>query len=268
VHVDLGAIAESLFESELFGHQEGAFTDAKDDRAGRFEIAASGTLFLDEIGNLSLPMQAKLLGALETRTISRVGSDVPIGIDARILCATNMTPEDMLDHQRQFRQDLLYRINTVEIAVPALRERVEDIPELVQFYVGKFARKYGKVELSVDDATLEKLSEYHWPGNIRELVHAVERAVIMAEDAWLGVAEFLVQKRAAAGCLRRRGRAEPRRAREEGDSPGHREVRRQHEQGGARARARAYDALPKSSEAWALEISGRTSSRGSVCSAR
>jgi two-component system response regulator HydG len=194
VHVDLGAITESLFEAELFGHTKGAFTDAKEDRPGRFEIAAAGTLFLDEIGNLSMPMQSKLLGALETRAVSRVGSDAPIPIDARVICATNMAPEDMLD-KRQFRQDLLYRINTVEISVPPLRQRRDDITRLVRHYVDKFAKKYGKQGLGVEAATLEKLAQYHWPGNVRELVHAVERAVIMSEDSSLSLAEFLVQKK-------------------------------------------------------------------------
>jgi two-component system, NtrC family, response regulator HydG len=195
VHVDLGAIAESLFESELFGHRKGAFTDARDDRAGRFEVASGGTLFLDEIGNLSLPTQAKLLGALETRTISRVGSDAAVPVDVRILCATNLAPDELRD-RRQFRQDVLYRINTVEINVPALRDRVEDVPELVRFYVDVFSRKYGKRDLDVDRPVLDTLASYHWPGNVRELVHAVERAVIMAEGRTLGIDGFLVQRRA------------------------------------------------------------------------
>jgi len=197
VHVDLGAISESLFESELFGHKRGAFTDAKEDRPGRFEVASGGTLFLDEIGNLSMQMQAKLLGALESRTVSRVGSDAPIAVDARIICATNMAPEDMLDKQ-QFRQDLLYRINTVEIRVPPLRERAGDIPLLVRHYAERFARKYEKPDLEIDAATLEKLGRYDWPGNVRELVHAVERAVIMTDGAALTSAEFLVEKKHAS----------------------------------------------------------------------
>ncbi len=197
VHVDLGAIAETLFESELFGHRKGAFTDAREDRAGRFEVASGGTLFLDEIGNLSLPMQAKLLGVLETRTISRVGADTALPVDARVVCATNLTPNELLD-RRQFRQDLLYRINTVEITVPPLRERLGDIPALVRFFVDRFARKYGRKELVVDDAALDLLAEHHWPGNIRELVHAVERAVIMAEKGTLTANEFLVRKLSSA----------------------------------------------------------------------
>ncbi len=193
VHVDLGAIAESLFESELFGHKKGAFTDAREDRPGRFEIASGGTLFLDEIGNLSTQMQAKLLGVLQSRMVSRVGSDQPVEVDARIVCATNMTPEDILDNRR-FRQDLLYRINTVEIHAPPLRERPGDIQALVEHYVAIFSRKYGKGDLHVDAQTLQKLAEYPWPGNVRELVHAVERAVIMTDGSSLRPGEFLLQK--------------------------------------------------------------------------
>jgi DNA-binding NtrC family response regulator len=197
VQVDLGAIAESLFESELFGHKKGAFTDAKEDRAGRFEVASGGTLFLDEIGNLSLTMQAKLLGALQSKTVSRVGSDTPIPIDARIVAATNMPPAELADGQH-FRQDLLYRINTVEIELPPLRQRTEDIAPLVEYYVARFARKYQKEAVRVAPGTLEKLEQYHWPGNIRELVHAVERAVIMSEEDVLGIEELVLQKRQPA----------------------------------------------------------------------
>jgi two-component system, NtrC family, response regulator HydG len=180
VSVDLGAIAESLFESELFGHRKGAFTDAREDRAGRFEIASGGTLFLDEIGNLSLQMQAKLLGALETMMISRLGSDRPIRIDARLICATNLRPEELRDPAR-FRQDLLYRINTIEIRVPPLRERIEDVPLLVAHYAALFARRYGKPEPRFDSEAIARLQRYHWPGNVRELRHALERVVIMSE---------------------------------------------------------------------------------------
>jgi DNA-binding NtrC family response regulator len=180
VSVDLGAIAETLFESELFGHRKGAFTDAREDRAGRFEVASGGTLFLDEIGNLSLQMQAKLLGALETMSVTRVGSDKPIKVDARVICATNMTPEAMRDPAR-FRQDLLYRINTIEIRVPSLRERAEDIPLIAAHYAALYARKYNKPEPRFDTSALERLKSYHWPGNVRELRHAIERIVIMSD---------------------------------------------------------------------------------------
>jgi two-component system, NtrC family, response regulator HydG len=180
ISVDLGAISESLFESELFGHKRGAFTDARDDRAGRFEVASGGTLFLDEIGNLSLSMQAKLLGALESMSVTRVGSDRPIKVDARVICATNLTPEELRTPSR-FRQDLLYRVNTIEIHVPPLRQRVEDISALAVHYAGMFARKYGRPEPQLDPAALQRLRQYHWPGNVRELRHAIERLVIMSE---------------------------------------------------------------------------------------
>jgi two-component system response regulator HydG len=190
VHVDLGAIAETVFESELFGHKKGAFTDAREDRAGRFEVASGGTLFLDEIGNLSLQMQAKLLGALQSGEISRVGSDRPIPVDARIVCATNMMQEE-LTNPEHFRQDLRYRINTVEILLPPLRERRDDITPLVGYYVRLFARKYHKPTIAVLQETLEQLANYHWPGNIRELVHSIERAVIMADSDTLNAEDIL-----------------------------------------------------------------------------
>jgi DNA-binding NtrC family response regulator len=180
VSVDLGAIAESLFESELFGHRRGAFTDAREDRAGRFEAASGGTLFLDEIGNLSLPMQAKLLGALETMTVTRVGSDRPIKVDARVICATNLTAAELRAPGR-FRQDLLYRINTIELRVPPLRERLEDVPLLAAHYARLFAGKYARPELRLDGAVGRKLQQYAWPGNVRELRHMIERLVIMSE---------------------------------------------------------------------------------------
>ncbi len=180
ISVDLGAITESLFESELFGHRKGAFTDAREDRAGRFEVAAGGTLFLDEIGNLSLPMQAKLLGALESMTVTRVGSDRPVKIDARVICATNLAAEQLRTPSR-FRQDLLYRINTIEIRVPPLRERADDIPAIAAHYAQLYARKYNRPEVRFDAAALARLKEYPWPGNVRELRHAIERMVIMSE---------------------------------------------------------------------------------------
>ncbi len=179
VSVDLGAVSETLFESELFGHRRGAFTDAREDRAGRFEVARGGTLFLDEIGNLSLAMQAKLLGALESMTVTRVGTDRPIKIDARLICATNLSAAD-LRAASQFRQDLLYRINTIEIRVPALRERVDDIPAIAAHFARIYARKYGKPEPGFDAAATRKLKQYSWPGNVRELRHVVERLVIMS----------------------------------------------------------------------------------------
>ncbi|MEJ0099990.1 MAG: sigma-54 dependent transcriptional regulator [Pseudomonadota bacterium] len=181
VGVDLGAITESLFESELFGHKKGAFTDAREDRAGRFEAAGTGTLFLDEIGNLSLTMQAKLLGALSTMTVTRVGADKPIPIEARVICATNLGAEQ-LRNREHFRPDLLYRINTIEIQIPPLRERPADIALLVAHFARQYARKYGRAELVIPEAAMARLRQYRWPGNVRELRHAVERAVIMSEN--------------------------------------------------------------------------------------
>lgn len=197
VHVDLGAIPESLFESELFGHKKGAFTDAKEDRAGRFEIAAGGTLFLDEIGNLTLPLQAKLLGVLQTGAVTRVGADKPVQMNVRVVSATNLAPDELLN-RLQFRQDLLYRINTVEIHVAPLRERTGDIAVLIDHYAQRFARKYNKSVEPIQAQTRDALRRYSWPGNVRELVHAVERAVIMAEGSTLQVENLLMQRRPAA----------------------------------------------------------------------
>lgn len=178
VHVDLGAISETLFESELFGHVKGAFTDARSTRIGRFESAHGGTLFLDEIGNLSLPLQAKLLSAIQNRNISRVGSNDPIPIDIRLICATNMPLYQMVAEQ-SFRQDLIYRINTVELKIPPLRERQSDIPLLVQHFLKVYSEKYQRPELVLSPEWMNRLQQYSWPGNIRELQHAIERAVIM-----------------------------------------------------------------------------------------
>lgn len=180
INVDLGAIAESLFESELFGHVKGAFTDAKQDKPGRFEAASGGTLFLDEIGNLSLPLQAKLLTVLQSRKVQRVGSSKEIGVDFRLICATNMPLNEMVE-EKTFRQDLLYRINTVEIKVPPLRERVEDIPVLADFYLKKYSQKYKRSCPTIAPSVMSKMKAHTWPGNIRELQHAIERGVILAE---------------------------------------------------------------------------------------
>jgi len=191
ITVDMGAIAESLFESELFGHVKGAFTDARRDRAGRFEIASGGTLFLDEIGNLSPPLQAKLLTALQNQQIVRVGSNRPVPVDVRLICATNTPVYDMVEDGR-FRQDLLYRINTVEVHLPPLRERCGDIPLLVDHYVATYSRKYGKPARRVTPAAMTQLQRHAWPGNVRELQHAVERALIMSEGEELAAGDFLL----------------------------------------------------------------------------
>ncbi|MEM6346934.1 MAG: sigma-54 dependent transcriptional regulator [Bacteroidota bacterium] len=192
VKVDLGAIPETLFESELFGHKKGAFTDARENRMGRFEVASGGTLFLDEIGNLAMPLQAKLLSALQNRMINRVGSHEMISVDIRLVCATNMPLTEMVKEKR-FRQDLLYRINTVEIHLPPLRERLSDIPLLVNYFLDIFKRKYQKTELQISKETLQQLQRYNWPGNIRELRHAIERAVILSEGPQLLMTDFILQ---------------------------------------------------------------------------
>ncbi len=181
ISVDMGAISETLFESELFGHTKGAFTDAKEDRAGRFEIASGGTLFLDEIGNLSLPLQAKLLTVLQNRTVTRVGSNKHVPIDIRLVCATNMPLYEMVE-KKQFRQDLLYRMNTVEINLPPLRKRSEDIPLLAEHFLRQYCAKYRKPVKSLSQSALKKLTSYPWRGNVRELQHTLERAVIMSDD--------------------------------------------------------------------------------------
>ena len=190
ISVDMGAIAETLFESELFGHMRGAFTDAREDRPGRFELASGGTLFLDEVGNLSLAMQAKLLSILETRKVTRLGSSKSREIDIRLICATNMPIYEMVA-RNEFRQDLLYRMNTVEINLPALNERREDIPLLVDYFMKMFSRKYQKTITGVSAPALKKLEKYQWPGNIRELRHTLERAIILADTSMLQPTDFL-----------------------------------------------------------------------------
>lgn len=194
IKVDLGAISETLFESELFGHVKGAFTDAKDDRPGRFEMANKGTLFLDEIGNLSLAMQAKLLTTLQFKQISRLGSNKIVPLDTRLICATNMPLYDMIV-EHEFRQDLLYRINTVEIKLPPLRERIEDIEPLAKHFLKLYGKKYRKEKMRLNETTVNKLRKYSWPGNVRELQHAIERAVIMANSHLLAPEDFLLIER-------------------------------------------------------------------------
>ncbi|MCU0443819.1 MAG: sigma-54 dependent transcriptional regulator [Microscillaceae bacterium] len=180
VGVDMGAISESLFESELYGYKKGAFTDAKEDRAGRFELANKGTLFLDEIGNLSLNLQSKLLAVLQNREIKALGSNRPVPIDVRLVCATNMPLHQMIKENR-FRQDLMYRINTVEIYLPPLRERGEDIPLLAGHFLTAYCKKYNKGLKKISPQAMQKLQKYHFPGNVRELQHAIERVVIMSD---------------------------------------------------------------------------------------
>lgn len=194
IKVDLGAISESLFQSELFGHVKGAFTDARENRPGRFEIANKGTLFLDEIGNLSLSMQAKLLTAIQFKEITRVGSNKAIPLDTRLICATNMPLYEMVE-EKEFRQDLLYRINTVEIKLPPLRERVEDIEPLARHFLKLYGKKYKKQRMRLNETTLTKLKAYSWPGNVRELQHAIERAIIMSNSHLLAPEDFLLVER-------------------------------------------------------------------------
>ncbi len=194
ISVDMGSISESLFESELFGHLKGSFTDAKEDRAGKFEAANAGTLFLDEIGNLSLQSQAKLLSAIQNKTIVRVGSNKPIPVDIRLICATNVDLDKMVV-EGLFREDLLYRINTIRVEVPPLRERAGDVLVLADFYLNKFINKYAKQGLRINQPAREKLNDYGWPGNVRELLHTVERAVILSEEDVLKPADFLLNSK-------------------------------------------------------------------------
>ena len=195
INVDLGSITETLFESELFGHEKGAFTDAKAMKQGRFEIASGGTLFLDEIGNLTPQMQTKLLTVIERREVTRVGSNKAINIDVRLICATNNNLLEEVNEGR-FRQDLLYRINTVEIHLPPLRERTNDIPVLTDHFLKIYSKKYRKSIKGVLSGTLKKLHQYPWPGNVRELQHAIERAVIMSDNQILTPEDFILSSQA------------------------------------------------------------------------
>ena len=187
--VDVGSLSESLFESELFGYVRGAFTDAKEDRAGRFETASGGTLFLDEIGNLTQNLQVKLLAVLQNRQVTRLGANIPRQIDIRLLCATNL-PMEELKSERRFRQDLLYRVNTVEVQLPPLRNRREDIPLLTDHFLKMYTRKYNKPMKQVSTEAMNKLSSYNWPGNVRELQHTIERVVILSDSDTLTPSEL------------------------------------------------------------------------------
>ena len=191
ITIDLGSVPESLFESELFGYEKGAFTDARKSKAGRMEVASGGTLFLDEIGNLSMAMQSKLLTAIEKKRITRLGSTKNIPIDVRFVCATNANIRQMIE-EGNFRQDLLYRINTVEIQIPPLRERGEDVLLLADHFLKKYAHKYKKDIQGLTRETKQKLMRYQWPGNVRELQHAMERAVILSQSAWLRPNDFML----------------------------------------------------------------------------
>ncbi len=189
VSADMGSLTETLFESEMFGHIRGSFTDAKTDRAGRFEAASGGTLFLDEIGNLSMSLQAKLLVTLQNRQIIKVGSNKPIDIDIRLICATNKSLPEMVVNNT-FREDLLYRINTIQIDLPPLRARTDDIAGLADYFLKHYATKYDKASLTIHEKAYEQLESYHWPGNIRELKHTIEKAVILCDADMLHVDDF------------------------------------------------------------------------------
>lgn len=189
MHVDLGSLNESLFESELFGYAKGAFTDAKDDKPGRFEMAEGGTIFLDEIGNLSLPLQAKLLSVIQNRTVNRLGEAKERKINVRLITATNM-PLNEMAAKGTFRQDLLFRINTVELLLPGLAQRAADIILLANHFLNTFSSKYHKSSLKLNQKAEQTLLNYHWPGNVRELQHVIERAVIMSDGLEIGTADL------------------------------------------------------------------------------
>ncbi|RLD79303.1 MAG: sigma-54-dependent Fis family transcriptional regulator [Bacteroidetes bacterium] len=189
LNVDMGAISETLFESELFGHKKGSFTDAKEERIGKFETANKGTIFLDEIGNLPVSLQTKILTFLQNRTITKLGDNTPIPIDIRLVSATNKDIDAMITNGL-FREDLLYRINTISIELPPLRERGNDIILLAEFYLDKYSRKYDKIGLKINEKAKQKLLKHNWPGNVRELQHSIEKAVILSDNLILNVDSF------------------------------------------------------------------------------
>jgi len=194
ISVDMGSISETLFESELFGHVRGAFTDAREDRIGKIESASGGTLFLDEIGNLSLAMQSKLLTFMQNKEICPLGSNKIIQVDLRMICATNKDLEKMIQ-EGTFREDLFYRINTVQLSIPPLRDRMDDIPVFIHYFLDCYKAKYSKPALRIQDKAFKALQEYSWPGNLRELQHAVEKAVILCSSDVLQAEDFITDKR-------------------------------------------------------------------------
>ena len=196
VSVDMGAISETLFESELFGHMKGSFTDAHTDRAGKFEAAEGGTLFLDEIGNLPYHLQAKLLTVLQRRSVVRVGSNRPIPVNIRLICATNRDLQASVQ-RGEFREDLLYRINTIHIEIPSLRQRTEDIVPLAQLFIHRYCLRYGKEDMQLTQEACDRLTQYPWPGNIRELEHTIEKAVIISEEDILPASLFKLSQQAS-----------------------------------------------------------------------
>lgn len=192
--VDMGSISETLFESEMFGHVKGSFTDAREDRAGRFETASGGTLFMDEVSNLTLPAQGKLLGALQNREITRLGSSKSIPVNIRLITATNRNPVTLVQ-QNLFREDLLFRINTIQVELPPLRERKEDIPGLADYFLSQYAAKYGKPLLKMNGSAYDALIHYPWAGNIRELKHTIEKAVILCDSDILKPGDFALKEK-------------------------------------------------------------------------
>jgi DNA-binding NtrC family response regulator len=198
IKIDVGSLSPTLFESELFGHKKGAFTDAKEERIGRIELAIGGTLFIDEIGNLPLSLQVKLLSVLQNREITPIGGNKPIPIDVRLICATNQNIQNAV-LAGEFREDLLYRINTVEIALPPLRMRAEDIPVLAKNFLKVYTAKYRKENKTLSEEAIRYLTQYSWPGNVRELQHAIERAVIMSEENTLRKNDFLLSSQPNIG---------------------------------------------------------------------
>lgn len=192
--VDMGSLSENLFESEMFGHVKGSFTDAREDRVGRFETASGGTLFMDEIANMSLASQSKLLGVLQNLQITRIGSNRPIAVDFRLISATNKNPQILLS-QGIFREDLLFRINTIQIELPPLRDRREDIPGLSDFYLKHFSLKYEKTEMKFSESAYDSLINYHWSGNVRELKHTIEKTVILTENAIIKASDLDLRPR-------------------------------------------------------------------------
>jgi transcriptional regulator with PAS, ATPase and Fis domain len=193
ISIDIGTITESLFESEMFGHIKGAFTDAREDKTGWFETASGGTLFLDEIGNLSFTMQSKLLTAIQNRVIYKVGSKTPIPFDIRLVCATNKNLEELVS-KNLFREDLYYRINTIVIEIPPLRDRGEDIVLLAEHFLKEYANKYEKFHLKFSSKTLDKLMRHNWPGNVRELRHTIEKAIILCDSDILMPEDFIISQ--------------------------------------------------------------------------
>jgi DNA-binding NtrC family response regulator len=190
VKVDVGSLTESIFESELFGYKKGAFTDAREDRAGRISAAHKGTLFLDEIGNITLYQQAKLLTVLQNRRVTPLGSNDSRAVDIRLLCATNLPMRELANESR-FRKDLVYRINTIELIVPPLRERKDDIPLLAKHFLEIYGEKYYKSGILIDQHAIRKLREYHFPGNVRELQYVIERAIIMSDHLKLEAEDIM-----------------------------------------------------------------------------